>query len=152
LRTELSAELAHIGGVDVAVQDAGHVVAAVDGDELSAERVAVAVFEEYLLAYLRRLCPEVHCHVLSVEGEARERDTLHGIGLRHLYRGGVGDYAVGVVERLFGIIELYSSHLRGRLYSEKWVFAVGYHKQRACGLGSVGNCCAASRRTMNADE
>ena len=62
---ETAAELPHIGGVDVAVEDARNVIALVYGDELAAERIAVTVLEQNLLA--GSFSPEIHCEVFAVE-------------------------------------------------------------------------------------
>ena len=127
------AELPHIGGVDVAVQYARHVVAAVDGDELSADRIAVAMLEENLFADVRGLRTEVHRLVLAVERQAAQSDALHVLFGRHAYGGGIGEDAAAVLPRLLGVVELYASDLCCTFHGEEGLLAVGDDEERACG-------------------
>ena len=65
----LPADAALHAGVDVAVQDAGHVVAVVDPHEHAAQGIAVAVLDGDQLAGAAPRGREVHGQVLAVERE-----------------------------------------------------------------------------------
>jgi hypothetical protein len=49
------------------MQDAWDVIAVVNADEFAAERVAIAVFKEYLLAGVTRVGFKVHSQILAIE-------------------------------------------------------------------------------------
>ena len=66
-RSERASELSHVGWIDMAVQNAWHIVATVNGNELSAQGIAVAVLEKNLFADVWRLGSEVHRHVFAIE-------------------------------------------------------------------------------------
>lgn len=95
-----------VGGIDVAVEDARDVVAVIDADEFAAEGVAVAMFEEDLLAGVGAGGIKIHGEVLAVEGEGGEGHALRGLGLGDADGGGILDDFVGVGEGLLRIPEL----------------------------------------------
>ena len=134
----------------MAVQDAGDVVTVVYAYELAAERISVAVFEEYLLADVVLPPAEIHRHILSVEGQARKRHALCRAVGRHAYRRRVGDDLRRIVEGLLGIPELYAAHLRCRLHGKERLCGVGDDEERPDGSITLGMLRAAPRRPVHA--
>ena len=142
------------------MQDAGHVVAAVDGYKLSAQGVAVAMFEKRLLHIVRRFGTEVHRHVFAVERKAAERNAQHPLVLCRTDGRRISDDVAWVVPSLFGIIELDAPDLCGRLDGEERLFAVFDDEERprrarAVGQGSApasGTVCTQQRDIATKDE
>ena len=122
---ERASEFTHIGRVHVAVENARDVVAAVDGDKLSAEWVAVAVFTQDLFAKVLPRCAEIHGHIFAVEGKAGECDALDDALGSHLDGGFVRNDFVGVVKRLLRVPELDAANLCGRFHGDERFQRVG---------------------------
>ena len=118
-------ELPHVGGVDVTMKDAWHIGTSVDGYELSAQGITVTMLEEYLFHILRRLGSEVHRNVFPIKRQAAQGDAQHSLVLGSAYRGRIGDDATPFLISLFGIVELYASHLSRRFYGKEGMLAVG---------------------------
>ena len=123
-----TAELAHIGWIDVAMQDARYVVTAVNGYELTAQGITVTMFEKNLLAYPGRFGTEVHSYIFAVESETRKGNAMDiRLGTKADCRR-IGNDGLRVVVCLLRIVELKATHLGGRLYAEEGMFAVGDDK------------------------
>ena len=146
----VAAVLAHDGRVDMAVEDTGDVVAVVDGDELAAERVAVTVLEEDLLAGVVALRPEVHREGRPVEGQAAQGHAVDGLVLGDLDGRGIGDDLGRVVESLLRIVELDAPDLGRRLDRDEGMEGVRDDEERSGGLAVRDR--AAAGGTVDADQ
>ena len=109
---ETAAEVALVGGIHVAMKDAGYVVAIIDTNEFAAERITVAMFEENLFAGMVAGGVEIHCDIFAVKRERGERDALGGLRLGNLDRGRIFNDFGGIAEGLFRIPELQAAQLR----------------------------------------
>ena len=134
----------------MAVKDARNVITVVYGNKLAAERIAIAMLEKDLLA---RKIPggfEVHRECLSVESKATERHALASGCLRDLDCRRIFDDGITVLVRLFGIIELASTNLRGRFYRDERRIGIRDDEQGTC--RAVGPGSSPSGRSMHTNE
>ena len=65
-----------VGRIDVTVEDARNVVAVIDANKFSTQRVAVTMLEKDLLTRLVARGVEIHGDVLAVESETGKSDSL----------------------------------------------------------------------------
>jgi hypothetical protein len=143
-------ELAHHRRIDVAVQDAGDVIAIVDRDEAAAHGISVAMLEEDLLARVALLCLEIHGEGCPVESQTSQRDTVDGLVLGNLDGRRIIDNLGGIVHRLVRIVELDALDLGCGLDRDERSVRILDYEQGAGGFAV--NYGAAAGRTMDADQ
>lgn len=141
-----------VGWVHMAMEDPRNVIAMVDANELTAERIAIAVLKEDLLAGEVARGVEVHGQVLTEESEGGEGDALGGFGFGNLDSSGVFDDFGGVVQGLPWVPELQAAELRGAFDGDERRFFIFDAEDAANRLGFVRVAGAASDGAMHADE
>src|SRR5688500_7627169 len=134
------------------MQDARDVVAVVDANKLPAERVAVAVLDEDLLADDLGRRVEIHGEEFAEEREARQRHALRRRRFRRLDRRRILDDLLGVVERLLRIPELSPADLRRAFDRDERPLLVLDREDAAYGLRLVAMTRATPDGPVHADD
>ncbi len=141
-----------IGGIDMAVKNAGDVIAIVDVDESSAEGIAVAMFDKNLLDNGIAATGKIHGEKFPVKGQCGQRYALSALAFTALDRGRIFDNLFRGAKRLLRIPELDAANLCGMLDCNEGILTVFDGKDAADGPGLVRVSRAAADRTMSADQ
>src|SRR5882724_1685856 len=138
--------------VHMTLQDPWNVIAIIYPDELAAQRVAVTMLAENLLAGMAAVGVEIHRDVFPIERQTRQGNALGGPGARHLDRGGIANDRLRIVECLAWIPELQTPELRRRFHREKRFLIVLDAKYAPDRLRFVRMSCAASDGSVHTHQ